>query len=161
MGIRDMFPDVEQLSSAPPDEVIAEGAAMQAGLLVGKDGPASEEESVTVDSCAADILVKELDESGAEVFNVLLPSGTPLPARRSHTLSGRGQVASLCLELYQRILEQPEILAKIVLRDLEPKEDDHNITTVLTMKRDGSLHVSCVDPCSGKSEAISIAAASW
>lgn len=56
--IRDMFPDVELLSSAPPDEVIAVGAALEAGLLVGKDDLAPEEESVTVDVSATDILVK-------------------------------------------------------------------------------------------------------
>lgn len=56
--IREMFPDVELLSSAPPDEVIAVGAAMQAGLLVGRDSLAPEEESVTVDVSATDILVK-------------------------------------------------------------------------------------------------------
>ena len=138
--IRDVFPEVEQLNSAPPDEVIAVGAAIEAGLLVGRDSPSPEEESVTVDACAGDILVKvthehnqpqylspsdqrldkallytrqEVDESGAEVFNVLLPSGTPLPARRNHTLTGQGQLSSLCLELYQRTADQPERLAKV------------------------------------------------
>ncbi|CAL8323159.1 unnamed protein product [Lota lota] len=158
--IREMFPDVEQLCSTPPDEVIAMGAALEAGLLAGKDGPSPDDESVAVEVCAADILVKELDESGAEVFNVLLPSGTPLPARRHHTLLGPGQLSSLCLELYQRVAQQPQTLARIVLRDLEPKEDNHDIDTVLTMKRDGSLHVSCVDQSSGRSEVITIAAAS-
>lgn len=56
--IRDMFPDVEMLNSAPPDEVIAVGAALEAGLLVGKEGLAPEEETVTVDVSATDILVK-------------------------------------------------------------------------------------------------------
>lgn len=56
--IQDMFPDVEVLSSAPPDEVIAVGAALEAGLLVGRDGVAPEEEEVTVDVSASDILVK-------------------------------------------------------------------------------------------------------
>lgn len=56
--IREMFPDVELLSSAPTDEVIAVGAALQAGLLVGRDGLAPEEESITVDVSATDILVK-------------------------------------------------------------------------------------------------------
>lgn len=56
--IREAVPDVELLSSAPPDEVIAMGAALEAGLLVGRDNLAPEEESVTVDVSAADILVK-------------------------------------------------------------------------------------------------------
>ncbi|KAM6895407.1 heat shock 70 kDa protein 14-like [Xenentodon cancila] len=156
-----MFPDVELLSSAPPDEVIAVGAAMEAGLLVGRDSLAPEEESVTVDVSAADILVKEVDESGAETFTVLLPAGTPLPARRHHVLCGGGQLSSLCLEIYQKlVMEQPEKLSQIILRDLEPKEENHNIDAVVTMKRDGSVHVSCVDQTNGKTEAVTIATAS-
>uniref|UniRef100_A0A8K9X1G6 Heat shock protein 14 n=1 Tax=Oncorhynchus mykiss TaxID=8022 RepID=A0A8K9X1G6_ONCMY len=112
-------------------------------------------------TCVSDILLKEVDETGAEVFSVLLPSGTPLPARRHHILSGPGRLASLCLELYQKTTEEePPRLAKIVLRDLETKEDNHDIDAVVTMKRDGSLHVSCVEQNSGKTEAISISAAS-
>uniref|UniRef100_A0AAQ5YBY5 Heat shock 70 kDa protein 14 n=1 Tax=Amphiprion ocellaris TaxID=80972 RepID=A0AAQ5YBY5_AMPOC len=111
--MREMFPDVDLLSSAPPDEVIAVGAALEAGLLVGSDGFVLEEESVTVDVSAADILIKEMDESGAEIFTPLLPSGTPLPARRHHVLSGSGKQSSLGLEIYQRfVVEQPEKLSK-------------------------------------------------
>ncbi|KAI3367004.1 hypothetical protein L3Q82_009634 [Scortum barcoo] len=184
--IREMFPDVELLSSAPPDEVIAVGAALEAGLLVGKDSLAPEEDSVTVDVSATDILVKEVDESGAEVFTVLLPSGTPLPARRHHVLSGEGKLSSVCLEIYQRfVTDQPEKLAKIVLKDLQPREENHDIDTVVTMKRypliqdqcmahlmwplvhtlflccrDGSIHVSCVEQSTGRPEVVTIAAAS-
>uniref|UniRef100_A0AAZ3SAH1 Heat shock 70 kDa protein 14 n=1 Tax=Oncorhynchus tshawytscha TaxID=74940 RepID=A0AAZ3SAH1_ONCTS len=159
--IKDLFADVELLSSAPPDEVIAVGAAMEAGLLVGRE-IGSSPESVTVEACVSDILLKEVDETGAEVFSVLLPSGTPLPARRHHILSGPGRLASLCLELYQKTTEEPTDLSylQIVLRDLETKEDNHDIDAVVTMKRDGSLHVSCVEQNSGKTEAISISAAS-
>ncbi|XP_077400564.1 heat shock 70 kDa protein 14 [Vanacampus margaritifer] len=159
--IRDMFPDVELLSSAPPDEVIAVGAALQAGLLVGRDHLVSDEESVQVDASASDILLKEVDESGAEAFTVVLPSGLPLPARRNHTLTVGGQLSSLCLEIYQRFeSEPPEKLAKIILRDLEPQVEPHSIDTVVTMKRDGSLHVACVEQNSGRSEIVNIAAAS-
>lgn len=56
--IQDIFPDVDILSSTPPDEVIAVGAALQAGLLVSRDGPALEQESTTVEVSASDILVK-------------------------------------------------------------------------------------------------------
>ncbi|XP_023148866.2 heat shock 70 kDa protein 14 [Amphiprion ocellaris] len=159
--MREMFPDVDLLSSAPPDEVIAVGAALEAGLLVGSDGFVLEEESVTVDVSAADILIKEMDESGAEIFTPLLPSGTPLPARRHHVLSGSGKQSSLGLEIYQRfVVEQPEKLSKIVFRDLQPREENHNIDIVVTMKRDGSIHVSCVEQTTGKSEVITITAAS-
>uniref|UniRef100_A0A671SVS5 Heat shock 70 kDa protein 14-like n=1 Tax=Sinocyclocheilus anshuiensis TaxID=1608454 RepID=A0A671SVS5_9TELE len=150
--IRDLFPDVELLNSIPPDEVIPVGAAMQAGILVGKDSLALGEDSITVDCCASDITAKEVDDSGAEVFTVLFPSGTPLPARCQHTLQGPGSLSSVSLELYQA--RRP--IAQIVLRDLEPKEELHDIVTVLTMKRDGSLHVTCTEQSSGRSEAITI-----
>lgn len=58
MMIQDIFPDVDILSSGPPDEVIAVGAALQAGLLVSRDGLDLEEESNTVEVSASDILVK-------------------------------------------------------------------------------------------------------
>ncbi|XP_047431392.1 heat shock 70 kDa protein 14 [Mugil cephalus] len=158
--MRDIFPDVELLSSAPPDEVIAVGAALEAGLLTGRDGITPEEESVVVDVSATDLLLKEVDESGAEIFTVLLPSGTPLPARRHHILSGEGKVSSLCLEIYQRFVsEHPEKLSKIVFKDLQPKDENHSIDTIVTMKRDGSVHVSCVEQGTGKSQAITITAA--
>uniref|UniRef100_A0A8C7XEV4 Heat shock protein 14 n=1 Tax=Oryzias sinensis TaxID=183150 RepID=A0A8C7XEV4_9TELE len=158
--IREMFPDVELLNSAPPDEVIAVGAALEAGLLVGREGLAPEEESVTVDVSAADILLKEVDEAGAETFTLLLPSGTPLPARRHHSLPADGQLSSLCLEIYQRFSsERPDLLSKMILRELQPMQDNRCIDAVVTMKRDGSLHVSCVDRSTGRSEAVTIAAA--
>ncbi|RXM99130.1 Heat shock 70 kDa protein 14, partial [Acipenser ruthenus] len=101
--IRDLFPDVELLNSIPTDEVIPIGAAIEAGILVGKDSSLLDEESFAVECCAKDILVKEADDSGADVYTVLLPSGTPLPARRHHTLQSPGNVSSVCFELYQSI----------------------------------------------------------
>lgn len=56
--IQDMFPDVELLSSAPPDEVIAVGAALEAGLLVGRDDLSPEKDCFKMEVSATDILVK-------------------------------------------------------------------------------------------------------
>ncbi|XP_033832194.1 heat shock 70 kDa protein 14 [Periophthalmus magnuspinnatus] len=158
--IQELFPEVGLLCSSPPDEVIAVGAALQAALLLNRDNLELDEDSVSVDVSAQDILLKEVDEAGSPVFSVLLASGTPLPARRHHLLHSPGAVSGLSLELYQRLgAEQPERLAKIVLRDLPPQDELHDIDTVVTMKRDGSVHVSCVEQSSGRSEAITIAAA--
>ncbi|MGH0155792.1 UNVERIFIED_CONTAM: hypothetical protein FKN15_006631 [Acipenser sinensis] len=163
--IRDLFPDVELLNSIPTDEVIPIGAAIEAGILVGKDSSLLDEESFAVECCAKDILVKEADDSGADVYTVLLPSGTPLPARRHHTLQSPGNVSSVCVELYQSIgkncATEANKVAQIVLKDLEKTEEEtHDIITVLTMKRDGSLHATCTDQGTGKSEAITIEVAS-
>ncbi|XP_044132694.1 heat shock 70 kDa protein 14 [Bufo gargarizans] len=159
--IRDLFPDVELLSSIPPDEVIPIGAAIQAGILLGKENPSMEADTITIECSASDILVKEADESGAEKFSVLLPSGTPLPARRQHLLQAPGSFTSVCLELYESVRKsstsENSKFAQIVLKDLQKKDNGvHDILTVLTMKRDGSLHVTCTDKDTGRSEMITL-----
>lgn len=60
------------------------------------------------------VLLQEVDESGAEVLTVLLPCGTPLPARIQRLLSGDGRLSSLRMDLYQRGgAEEPQQLARV------------------------------------------------
>uniref|UniRef100_A0A8C3QAA4 Uncharacterized protein n=1 Tax=Geospiza parvula TaxID=87175 RepID=A0A8C3QAA4_GEOPR len=162
--IKDIFPTVELLNSIPPDEVIPIGAAIEAGILLGKENTLLEDDAL-IECSAKDILLKGVDESGADKFTVLFPSGTPLPARRQHTLHAPGNISSVCLELYESLGKSPmseeEKFAQIVLQDLDKKEDGlHDILTVLTMKRDGSLHVTCTDQDTGKCEIITVEVAS-
>ncbi|NP_001092168.1 heat shock 70 kDa protein 14-A [Xenopus laevis] len=159
--IKDLFPEVEMLSSIPPDEVIPVGAAIQAGILLGKENLSTDLDTITIECLASDILVKETDESGNNKFTVLLPSGTPLPARRQHVLQAPGNISSVCLELYESVgkstVSEECKFAQIVLKDLQKKASGvHDILTVLTMKRDGSLHITCTDKDSGKSEMITV-----
>uniref|UniRef100_A0A8D0H533 Heat shock protein family A (Hsp70) member 14 n=1 Tax=Sphenodon punctatus TaxID=8508 RepID=A0A8D0H533_SPHPU len=162
--IKDLFPSVELLNSIPPDEVIPVGAAIEAGILLGKDN-SLEEATLSIECSAKDILVKGIDELGADKFTVLFPSGTPLPARRQHTLQAPGSNSSVCLELYESLEKSPakeeDKFAQIVLHGLDNKEGGlHEILTVLTMKRDGSLHVTCTDQDTGKCEVITVEVAS-
>ncbi|XP_030420657.1 heat shock 70 kDa protein 14 isoform X1 [Gopherus evgoodei] len=163
--IKDLFPAVELLNSITPDEVIPIGAATEAGILVGKENLSLEEEALSIECSTKDILVKGVDESGTNKFTVLFPSGTPLPARRQHTLLAPGNNSSVCLELYESLGKNPAKeegkFAQIVLQDLDKKEGGlHDILTVLTMKRDGSLHVTCTDQDTGKCEVITVEVAS-
>ncbi|XP_062066476.1 heat shock 70 kDa protein 14 [Lepus europaeus] len=162
--IRDLFPAVELLNSIPPDEVIPIGAAIEAGILIGKENVLVED-SLMIECSAKNILVKGVDESGANRFTVLFPSGTPLPARRQHTLQAPGSISSVCLELYEsegkNSVKEETKFAQVVLQDLDKKENGlRDILAVLTMKRDGSLHVTCMDQETGKCEAITIEVAS-
>ncbi|XP_078010825.1 heat shock 70 kDa protein 14 isoform X2 [Phascolarctos cinereus] len=113
----------------------------------------------------SDDINKGVDESGANRFTILFPSGTPLPARRQHTLQAPGSISSVCLELYESIgkhsAKDENKFAQIILQDLDKKENGlHDILAVLTMKRDGSLHVTCTDQDTGKCEAITVEVAS-
>ncbi|XP_052012479.1 heat shock 70 kDa protein 14 isoform X2 [Apodemus sylvaticus] len=108
---------------------------------------------------------KGVDESGADSFTVLFPSGTPLPARRQHMLQAPGGLSSVCLELYEsegkNSTSEEAKFAQVVLQDLDKKENGlRDILAVLTMKRDGSLQVTCTDQETGKCEAVTVEVAS-
>ena len=55
--IKELFPAVELLNSIPPDEVIPIGAAIEAGILIGKENLLVED-SLKIECSAKDILVK-------------------------------------------------------------------------------------------------------
>lgn len=55
--IKDIFPTVELLNSIPPDEVIPIGAAIEAGILLGKETTLLEEDAL-IECSAKDILLK-------------------------------------------------------------------------------------------------------
>ncbi|KAL8207456.1 UNVERIFIED_CONTAM: Heat shock 70 kDa protein 14 [Gekko kuhli] len=158
--IKDLFPTIELLNSISPDEVIPIGAAIEAGILLGRENLFLDSEILSVECSAKDILVKTVDESGTDKFMVALPSGTPLPARRQHILQAPGSDSSVFVEFYESLKHPPikedDRFAQIVLQDLDVKEGLHDILTVLTMKRDGSLHVTCTDQDTGKYEAITV-----
>ncbi|XP_070288140.1 heat shock 70 kDa protein 14 isoform X3 [Myotis yumanensis] len=186
--IKDLFPAVELLNSIPPDEVIPIGAAIEAGILTGKENLLVED-SLKIECSAKDILVKreckregktegniDVKETHQLVASCMHPDqgpgwgeacnqGTPLPARRQHTLQAPGSISSVCLELYEsegkNSAKEENKFAQVILQDLNKKENGlHDILAVLTMKRDGSLHVTCTDQETGKCEAITIEVAS-
>nr|XP_056702858.1 heat shock 70 kDa protein 14 [Euleptes europaea] len=158
--IKDLFPTVELLNSIPPDEVIPIGAAIEAGILLGRENLFLDSEILSIECSSKDILVKTIDESGTDKFMVSLPSGTPLPARRQHIFQAPGSNSSVFVEFYESLkksaIKEDDKFAQIVLQDLHVKEGLHDILTVLTMKRDGSLHVTCTDQDTGKCEAITM-----
>ncbi|KAB0352078.1 hypothetical protein FD754_016935 [Muntiacus muntjak] len=170
--IRDLFPAVELLNSIPPDEVIPIGAAIEAGILIGKES-LSVEDALQIECSAKDILVKGVDESGANSFKVLFPSGTPLPARRQHTLQAPGSISSVCLELYEsegknsakvenKFAQYSCISTALCANLLDNKVSGRGNDIYLFAKCqvDGSLHVTCTDQETGKCEAITIEVAS-
>ncbi|XP_016412942.1 heat shock 70 kDa protein 14-like [Sinocyclocheilus rhinocerous] len=98
------------------------------------------------------VLVYKLGGTSLSVTILEVNSGMyrVLATQTDHRTGGE----SFTHELSQHLAA--EFKKSIVLRDLEPKEELHDIVTVLTMKRDGSLHVTCTEQSSGRSEAITI-----
>lgn len=89
-------------------------------------------------------MLQEVDESGAEGFTVLLPSGTPLPARRHYILSGEGKLSSISLDIYKRfVMQEPERLAKVQKRSsIHPPSPAY-----LSPGRGGSTFSNDTEPC--------------
>uniref|UniRef100_UPI00358EF0D2 heat shock 70 kDa protein 14 isoform X2 n=1 Tax=Myxine glutinosa TaxID=7769 RepID=UPI00358EF0D2 len=161
--ICEMFPGAEIPGGFPPDEVVAMGAAVQAGLLLAAAGKAwaggaqaeTNELGFKVECSAQDIFVKVVNGNDDEM-QLVLPSGTPLPIRRQHTFCASGSVPAIYLRVLEGEANIP--LAQVVLKDLPPIEAMRDLVSIFTMKRDGNLVVSFMDQQSGKTESVTIEA---
>ncbi|XP_061418938.1 heat shock 70 kDa protein 14 [Lethenteron reissneri] len=163
--LQEQFVGSELMCSIPVDEVIALGAAAEAGILLGRDAVRFDPEALSIECASLDILVKEQDEAGQDCYTVVFPVGTPLPARRQHVFQAPGTLPSVLVDVYEGVAKgssfEGEHLAQLVLKDLQQQENGlRDISTVFTMKRDGSLLITCTDQLSGTSETVTVEAAS-
>uniref|UniRef100_A0A8C4PYU7 Heat shock protein 70 n=1 Tax=Eptatretus burgeri TaxID=7764 RepID=A0A8C4PYU7_EPTBU len=161
--ICEMFPGAEIPGGFPPDEVVAMGAAVQAGLLLAAAGEVwtggaqaeTNELNYKVECSAQDIFVKVVNGNDDEM-RLVIPSGTPLPVRRQHMFCASSSVPAIYLRVLEGEANIP--LAQVVLQDLPPREGMRDLVSVFTMKRDGNLLVSLMDQKSGKTESVTIEA---
>ncbi len=156
--LKDFFPMADVLSSIAPDEVIAYGAAKQASLLVATDADElkDNESQTTLPAMPVDILVQVLaEEEGAESQNALvIPHSTPIPVRKQQTYQLRQDQSDFCLQvMYGRNGGEPQVLAKLVMQEVAAGS---LINAVFHAHTDGSLHVTCTEPTSSKSETVVI-----
>ncbi|XP_064632743.1 heat shock 70 kDa protein 14-like [Lineus longissimus] len=149
--ISDYFANAEILSSIPPDEVIAIGAAKEAAILTGNEDDAKlAEKETTLDCLSRGVQVKIRGEK-QQVFVPL----TPIPAHRHIKVTLCDEEMSLYFEVLEGSGKSDEsrLLAKVYLDELPTCSE---AVIVFHLKKEGSLHVTCSEKMSGRSESIMI-----
>lgn len=149
----DYLPGTEVLNSIPPDEVIAIGAAKQAAILTGNDETdiSINFEQSEVECLSKSIFVKACDTNG-QLYPVF-PSLTPFPCRKHETITLSSTQTSFRMELVEGSDVTSVILGKIVMHDL-PKAAI--ISVIFHLRREGSLHVTCKEENSQRTESITV-----
>ncbi|XP_077984391.1 heat shock 70 kDa protein 14-like [Glandiceps talaboti] len=159
--LRDLFPQASVLDTISPDEVVAMGAAVQAGLLKSSMTSNIGEDS-SVDCCPKAILVKVLNGQQTQNLKTVISKYSPVPLRQQCVFNLDKNQASTCVHVYESEKEDCQqdsatLLAKLVLRDLPTDSDEAlEVTTVFHFKREGSLHITCTEKTSGITENVTI-----
>ncbi|KAJ8302030.1 hypothetical protein KUTeg_021017 [Tegillarca granosa] len=142
--ITDYLKNAEILNSITPDEVVAIGAAKQAAILTGNDEN-DIQQNATFNG-----------ESNMSLFPIF-ESFTPLPSRKHETVTLNKNQTSMEMNLCEcEDIRDPKTvsdLAKIVMKDL-PNEAKVSVT--FHLRREGSLHVTCREETSDKTESVII-----
>jgi len=150
--VKEYFKDAEMLASIPPDEVIAVGAAIQAGILCGRDVQEVEQYGSTCElpCLPADVVILVGSGEGLTEF-VLFSASTPTPTRRQVTFGLSPQETSFCLHLIQRTSTAKTTLAKIVMKELPLGA---SVSGVFHVRHDGSLHAKCSESTSNQMQDV-------
>ena len=111
--------------SQSPDEAVAHGAALYAGMLMGQEASSYrlECELVNVNSHSLGVVGMH-PQTGDRINVVLIPKNTPLPCRRARTFkTARANQRSIKLDVVEGESDRPEAciaLGKCIVRDLPP-----------------------------------------
>ncbi|KAK3612027.1 hypothetical protein CHS0354_021703 [Potamilus streckersoni] len=156
--VRDLFPDADLLNSINPDEVLAVGAAKQAAMLSSHEDEdiRLNAESAKVECISKTISIKSAVESG-DVLVPVFPKLSPLHSRKHMTFNLGEEQTSFLLEICEVDGDQVITLAQIVMRELNPSS---SISTTFHLRREGSLHVTCMEEASNKTDSVIVEVAS-
>lgn len=155
--VRDRFPKSEVLSSIPPAEVLAEGAARQAAILLGREDTMLD--VVTLACLPKNIGFQTVSEDGSPQLQTVIEKFTPVPTRRSQTFQVDPAQSSLMLNLFESsdaTLGGGKRIAQVGLKDLGVAAKDREIQADFEITKNGSLLVSVTDKASNRTETVSI-----
>lgn len=151
--LQDFFNGKEPNRSINPDEAVAYGAAIQAGILNG-DGPA---EVLVIDVIPLSLGI----ETAGGIMTKLLPKNSSIPVRKQQTFTTYKELqSSVCIQIYEgerTLTKDCHLLGKFELNGIAPAPRGvPQIEVTLDVDANGIMNVSAVDKANGKVEKITI-----
>jgi molecular chaperone DnaK len=150
--VKKLFNGKEPHKGVNPDEVVAIGAAIQAGVLKGE----------VQDVLLLDVTPLSLGvETKGGVMTVLIPRNTTIPARRSEIFStaedNQSQVEIHVLQGERPLASENKSLGRFTLEGIQPAPRGvPQIEVTFDIDANGILHVSAKDKATGKEQRVEI-----
>ena len=150
--VKKLFNGKEPHKGVNPDEVVAAGAAIQAGVLQGD----------VKDVLLLDVTPLSLGvETKGGVMTVLIPRNTTIPTRKSEIFStaedNQGQVEIHVLQGERPLASENKSLGRFILDGIPPApRGTPQIDVTFDIDANGILHVSAKEQSSGKEQKVVI-----
>jgi molecular chaperone DnaK len=150
--VQKLFNGKEPHKGVNPDEVVAAGAAIQAGVLQGD----------VKDVLLLDVTPLSLGvETKGGVMTVLIPRNTTIPTRKSEVFStaedNQGQVEIHVLQGERPLASENKSLGRFILDGIPPApRGTPQIEVTFDIDANGILHVSAKEQSSGKEQKVVI-----
>lgn len=152
--IEDYFGGKKASKNINPDEAVANGAAIQAGILSGEEAVG---DVVLVDVCPLTLGI----ETTGGVMTKIIPRNTVIPTRKSQIFSTAADNQPVVLiQIYEgerSLSKDNNLLGKFELAGIPPAPRGvPQIEVTFEIDANGILKVSAADKVAGKSESITI-----